>query len=206
MKLHHVPGSRSCRVRWLLDELGVDVDIKSYRLMDPALKAPEYLALNPLAHVPTFEDGDVVLYESGAIVQYLLEKLGDGRLEPEVGSASRALYLQWFYFAEATLMPPMGVIMGNRFVLREEDRSENALRVARKQLANALAAVGPAVDGVRYLVDDRFSAADIMMGYSLTLLASVGELPEEPKSLGVWLAGLAERPAYQRTFAGGFDG
>jgi len=206
MKLHHVPGSRSCRVRWLLEELGVDVESERYRLGDEALRSEAYRALNPLGRVPTLEDGDVVLYESGAIVQYLLEKFGDGRLEPAIGSPSRARYLQWFHFAEATLMPPMGVIMGNRFVLREADRSEKALRIARRQLAKALDVLGPAVEGVRYLVDDTFSAADIMMGYSVTLVASVGELPDEPASVRAWLSGLAERPAYRTTFAGGFEG
>ncbi|MAG34207.1 MAG: glutathione S-transferase [Deltaproteobacteria bacterium] len=206
MKLHHVPGSRSSRVRWLLEELGVDCQIEGYKLGDPALKSSTYLAKNPLGRVPTFEDGDTVFYESGAIVQYLLERFGDGRLEPPVGGESRALYLQWFHFAEATLMPPMGVIMGNRFVLREEDRSQKALRIARIQLGKALGVIGSALDDAEYLVDDRFSAADIMTGYSATLLKSVGELPDEPKSVHAWLARLAQRPAYQVAFAGGFGG
>ncbi len=204
MKLHHVPGSRSCRVLWLLEELGLPCEIEQKALADGSLRAPEYLAKNPLGRVPTLEDDGVVFYESGAILQYLLERYGEGRLAPAIGSPSRPIFLQWFHWGEATLMPPMASIMANRFVLKEADRSEVALGIARRQLAKALAVLGEAVDGKRFLVDDEFSAADIMVGYGLTLAKNVGELPEEPQSVPAWLAGLAERPAYQRAFGGGF--
>lgn len=204
MKLHHVPGSRSCRVLWLLEELGLSYEIEQKALADGSLRTPEYLAKNPLGQVPTLEDDGVVFYESGAILQYLLERYGEGRLAPAIGSASRPLYLQWFHWGESTLMPPMAAIMANRFVLKEADRSESALGIARRQLARALRVLGKAVDGRAFLVDDAFSAADIMVGYGLTLARTVGELPEEPASVPVWLDGLAERPAYQRAFGGGF--
>jgi len=203
MKLHHVPGSRSCRVRWLLEELGIDYELEQKGLADGSLRSEEYLAKNPQGKVPTLEDQGVIFYESGAILQYLLERHGEGRLAPAIESASRPIFLQWFHWAEATLMPPMATIMANRFVLKEEDRSETALSVGRRQLANVLRVLGVAVEGKAYLVDDEFSAADIMAAYSLTLADRVGELPEEPKSIHVWLAGLASRPAYQRAFEGG---
>ena len=203
MKLYHVPGSRSCRVRWLLEELGLPCEIEQRGLADGSLRTPEYLAKNPLGRVPTLEDDGVVFSESGAILQYLLERYGEGRLAPAIGSPSRPIFLQWFHWGEATLMPPMAAIMANRFVLKEADRSETALGIARRQLAKALAVLGDAVDGKRFLVDDEFSAADIMVGYGLTLAQNVGELPEEPSSVSTWLAGLAERPAYQTAFSGG---
>lgn len=97
-----------------------------------------------------------------------------------------------------------GVDHGESIRPEEADRSEAALGVARRQLAKALGILGKAVDGKRFLVDNEFSAADIMVGYGLTLAKTVGELPEEPPSVPIWLAGLAERPAYQRAFDGGF--
>jgi glutathione S-transferase len=204
MKLHHVPGARSCRVRWLLEELGIEYELDQKALADGSLRTPEYLALNPLGRVPTFEDAGVVFYESGAIVQYLLERYGAGRLAPSIESPSRPIFLQWFHWAEATLMPPIAAINSNRFVLKEKDRSETALSVGRRQLARALRVLGTAVEGRAFLVDDAFSAADIMTAYSVTLAQLVGELPDEPESVHVWLAGLAARPAYQRSFTGGF--
>jgi glutathione S-transferase len=204
MKLHHVPGSRSCRVRWLLEELGIEYTLETKALADGSLRSEAYLAKNPLGRVPTLEDQGVVFYESGAIVQYVLERYGDGRLAPPVDSASRGIFLQWFHWAEATMMPPMGAIMGNRFVLKEEDRSEAALSVARRQLSRIFAVLGDAVDGKAFLVDGEFSAADIMAGYGVTLAKMVGELPEKPNAVHVWLEGLAARPAYQRAFEGGF--
>ena len=204
LKLHHVPGSRSCRVRWLLEELGIEYELDQKALADGSLRSAEYLSINPLGLVPTLEDAGVAFYESGAIVQYILERYAEGRLAPSIDSPSRPIFLQWFHWAEATLMPPMGTIMANRFVLKEEDRSEAALSVGRRQLARALRVLGSAVEGKEFLVDDEFSAADIMAAYSLTLAQLVGELPAEPKSIHVWLAGLAARPAYKISFEGGF--
>jgi len=183
--------------------LGIEYELEQKGLADGSLRSEECLTKNPLGKVPTLEDQGVVFYESGAILQYLLERYGEGRLAPSIESPSRPIFLQWFHWAEATLMPPMATIMGNRFVLKEADRSEAALSVGRRQLANALRILGAAVEGKAFLVDDEFSAADIMAGYSLTLAKTVGELPEEPKSIHVYLEGLAARPAYQRSFEGG---
>jgi len=206
MKLYHVPGSRSCRVRWLLAELDLEHTLETLSVADGSLRTDAYRALNPMGHVPTLEDDGVAFYESGAILQYLLERYGEGRLEPAIESPSRAHYLQWFHWGEATLLPPIVAMNSNRFVLREEDRSERAISVARRQLARVLGVLASAVEGRRYLVDDTFSAADIMVGYGLSLAQLVGELPEEGVEVKRYLDGLAERPAYQTSFAGGFGG
>lgn len=203
LTLSHVPGSRSCRVRWLLEELGLEYALDQRALGDGSLRTEEYRAKNPLGRVPTLDDGGIVFYESGAILQYLLERYGGGRLEPAIGSPLRPIYLQWFHWGEATPMPPMAVIMGNRFVLKEEDRSERALAVARRQLANVYRVLEEAVRDRSFLVGDDLTAADIMVAYGCALAKMVGELPEEFTAIHIWLAGLAERPAYQRAFEGG---
>lgn len=207
MKLHHVPGSRSCRVIWLLEELGgLDYEVVSYRLGDPRLRSPEYRALNPAGKVPTFEDRGVAFYESGAIVQYLLERHGKGRLEPAPDSLARGPFLQWLHWSEATLMPPLGQINAHKFVLREADRIPQALDLARRQFAKVLSQLGQALEHADYLVEDRFTAADLMAGYGIALARMVGELPEPPRGVHVWFARLSERPAYKRAFEGGFGG
>lgn len=213
MKLYHVPGSRSCRVLWLLEELGLEYTLERRSVLDGSLRTPEYRALNPLGRVPTFEHEGVVFYESGAILQLLLERHGKGRLEPPRDAPERPLYLQWFHWGEATLLPPLAAINANRFILREADRSERALDVAQRQLARILAVLAEAVEGRDFLVGDgdgddgtrgRFSAADIMVGYGVQLARTVGALDEAPPAVSRWLDGLAERPAFERAFAGGF--
>lgn len=206
MLLYHVPGSRSCRVRWLLEELGVDYTLESLSLTDGSLRTDEYRALNPLGRVPTLEDGGVAFYESGAILQYLLENYAEGNLAPPISSPSRERFLQWFHWGEATFLPPIGTMNSHRFVLREEDRSEKAVDVARRQLARILAVLADAVEGQSFLVDDTFSAADIMVGYGLALAQRVGELPADGGAVDSYLKGLAARPAYQTSSADGFGG
>ena len=206
LKLYHLPGSRSCRVLWLIFELGLECEIEKMSLADGSLRTNSYRELNPLGKAPTLDDGGVVLYESGAIVAYLLERYGAGRLAPAVGNAGRAQYLQWLHWGEATLLPPIAAINGNRFVLAESDRSEAALDVARRQLSRVLNVLGDVVANREFLVGDEFSAADIMVGYGVRLAKMVGELPEQPESIHEWHDGLAARPAYQRAFDGEFGG
>ena len=206
MKLYHVPGSRSARVLWLLLELGLDHEIVRLSMADGSQRSPEYLAINPLGRVPSLEDQGKTFYESGAIVQYLLERYGEGRFEPPVGSPERPTYLQWFHWGEATLLPPIVTMNSHRFVLREVDRSEKAVDVARRQLARILGVLEAAVAGRTFLVGDEFTAADLMVGYGVTLAKLVGELPEDLPAVHAWLDGLAQRPAYQTALSGGFAG
>ena len=206
MKLYHVPGARSARVRWLLLELGVECEVVPLSLADGSLRTPAYRALNPLGRVPTLEDEGQAFYESGAILQYLLERHGAGRLEPAVGAPDRPRYLQWFHWGEATLMPPIVTMNSHRFVLPEADRSAKAVDVSRRQLARILDVLDEALAGRDYLVGDGFTAADVMVGYGVTLAKWVGELPPDFEAVGRWLDGLATRPAYQEAFAGGFGG
>lgn len=206
MKLHHVSGSRSLRVRWLLEELELPYELVRHTLGGASLRSPAYRALNPQSRVPTLEDDGAVLFESGAIMQYVLERYGEGRLECGVGDPDRAVYLQWFHWGEAALMPPLHVIMGNRFVLKEEDRSEAALYVARRQFVQLLRVLGEALTAKDYLAGDRFTAADIMAVYGVTLVKQVGEMPDEPRSVHAWHDRLVARPAFARAFENGVAG
>jgi len=206
MKLYHVPGSRSARVLWLLLELDLPHEVERLSMADGSLRSPEYRAIHPLGRVPALEDEGTTFYESGAIVQYLLERYGQGRLEPPVGSPDRARYLQWFHWGEATLLPPIVTMNAHRFALPEKDRSEKAIDVAQRQLARILGVLERALEGRSYLVGDHFTAADLMVGYGVTLAKLVGELPDDLPAVQAWLAELAARPAYAAALAGGFAG
>jgi len=196
--LYHVPFSRSLRVRWLLEELGLRYELAVRSLA--ALKEPDHLALHPLGKVPVLRDGDLVLFESGAILQHLLERYGDGRFEPKPGTPERSLFWQWFHFAEATLTPPLGLILRHTARLPEAERVPAVLGFARAQAESALAAVEGALASRAWLLTE-FGAADIMMGYSVKLASFVRLLGDPTPNLRAYLARCEERPAYQRAVA-----
>lgn len=124
MKLYYAPNSRAVRVAWLLEELGLDYEVEKYKLGDRALREPDYLKKHPMGRVPTLEDGQVKLFESGAIIQYILSKYGKGRFVPDVGTINFANYLQWFHYAEGMLMPPMNTYVVETILLPPERRTD----------------------------------------------------------------------------------
>lgn len=199
--LYHVGGSRSGRVRWLLEELGLDYELERYSLTDGSMKTPEFRRKSPLGKVPALRDGDMTLHESGAIVSHLLEAHGQARLAPAPGTPDRPLFHQWMWFAEATVMPPLGEIVGNRFVLPEADRSDAAVRNARTRLRRALQLVETELAEQDYLLRSGFSAADIMLGMTLHLAKNLGELPDDLPKLAAYTSRVTERPAFQKAFA-----
>src|SRR5471032_2513605 len=106
--VHHLNNSRSQRVLWLLEELGVPYEVKRYeRDAKTMLAPPELLAIHPLGKSPVITDGEVVLAESGAIIEYLVDKYGAGRLKPPAGSPQALKYLYWMHYAEGSAMPPL---------------------------------------------------------------------------------------------------
>ncbi len=196
--LYHVPLSRSLRVRWLLEELALPYELATRSFAD--LKRPEHLALHPLGKVPALADGDVVLFESGAILQHLLERYGEGRLEPAPGTKERSLYWQWFHYAEASVAPPLGLIVRHTVLLPEAERIPAVAAWARTQAQQLLAPVERALAGRSWLLPE-LSAADIMLGYSVKLASLLRLIDSGTPNLAAYLARCEERPAYQRASA-----
>ena len=97
MKLYFAPNSRAVRVAWLLEELELPYEVQKFTLGAPEMREAPYLAKHPMGRVPALEDGEITLFESGAIVQYILAKYGSGRFVPEMQTAEFAAYLQWFH-------------------------------------------------------------------------------------------------------------
>ena len=193
--LYHAAMSRSVRVRWLLEELAIPYQLEIRKLSE--LKTPEYLALHPLGKVPSIKDGELVLFESGAIVQYLLETYGNGRLEPKIGSPERPKFLQWLHFAEATLAPPLGQIVQHTLIRPEAERIAAVVPDARKAAGNALAVVERALAGRSWLLSE-FSAADVMLGYSVALANFIKVVGDATPNVKAYLARCQERPAYRK--------
>jgi glutathione S-transferase len=198
LTLYHAPFSRSLRVRWLLEELGLPyrLELRSFA----QLKSPEHLALHPLGKLPVLRDGELVLFESGAILQHLLERYGEGRLEPEPGTRERSLHWQWFHYAEATVTPPLGLIVRHTALLPEAERVPAVVEFARRGASDALGVVERALAGRSWLLPE-FGAADVMMGYSVKLSSLLGLVGAATPDLRAYLARCEERPAWRRAVA-----
>ncbi len=197
LKLYHAPNTRSVRIVWLLEELGLPYTLERYKLGDPAMRTAEYRAVHPLGRVPVLEDGDVRLYESGAIVQYLLARYGEGRLAPAMDSPQFAPYLQWLHYAEGMLMPPVNTIVVETVLLPEEKRNAENVERAKRLLQRMLGVVEQALGDDEHLAG-AFSAADIMTGHACWVAARlVGDISDKPR-LQAYIERVTARPAFQR--------
>ncbi|MEX0309052.1 MAG: glutathione S-transferase family protein [Tateyamaria sp.] len=201
LKLYFAPKSRAVRVAWLLEEMGLDYELVSYALGDPAMRSPEFRAqVHPMGRVPVLVDGDVQIMESGAILEYLLTRHGDGRFRPDPNSTDYPTYLQWLHYAEGMLMPPVNSYMVETFFLPPERQSEVHAKRAKKLLGQMLVAVDQGLDGKDYLAG-AFSAADIMTGSAAMTARQIGIYLSEMPRLAAYLERLGARPAYQKAAA-----
>jgi glutathione S-transferase len=194
MKLYYAQNSRAVRVAWLLEELEIPYEIEKFELGGRDMRAPEYLALHPMGRVPTLVDDDVTLFESGAIIQYILARHGNGRLAPPVSSPDFPVYLQWFHYCEGMIMPPINTIVVETILLPPERRTELNVKRATKLLNQMLTAVDAHMEGREYLAG-AFSAADIMTGHAVTVARNLGADYSDKPNLDAYADRLLARPA-----------
>ena len=200
MKLYHAPNTRSVRIVWLFEEMGLPYELERFKLGDAAMRAPEYLKINPMGHVPTLHDGSVTLFESGAIIQYVVAKYGDGILARDPASPDFPRYLQWLHYAEGMIMPPVNIIVVETILLPPERRNEVNVDRAVKLVSRMLGAVNAALQGQDYLAGN-FSAADIMTGHACTVAARLGADLSDKPNVAAYIERLNARPAMQRAWA-----
>jgi glutathione S-transferase len=199
MKLYFAPRTRAVRIVWLLEELGLQYELVRVPFVPPATKF--FAQATPTGKFPTLEDGEVVMCESGAIVEHILERYGDGRLAPRPGAPGRAAFLQWLHFAESTAFPPLGILVW--LTLYRADAASHPMLIddARARAAMGLDFLEHELGERPYLLGDVFSAADIMMGFTLLASRLVGVLGPKHPRLGAYLARLESRPAFQKATA-----
>ena len=197
--VYHLNESRSLRIVWLLEEMDTPYQIVRFE-RDATRRAPPELAdVHPLGKSPVIRDGDLVLAESGAIVEYLVERHGGGRFAPRPETAAYASYLHWVHFAEGSAMLPllldlfmaMGMIPGGKDGLLGD--------FVKQELGRQLAYVDAELGGKAYLLG-AFTAADVMMGFPLDFAERQGHLASHPR-LQEYVARLRARPAYARAQA-----
>ena len=199
MKLYHCKQSRSSRVLWCLEELGLEYEIEVLPFDPKALKPADYLQLKPFSKVPVLVDGGLIMSESVAIVQYLLEHYAEGRLEPARSSPDYGLFLQWMHFGEATLMGPVALLAGHSALLPEADRRPELAEQGRRDFQHYAETMGATLAKQDYLVGNEFTAADIVVGYVVHMAQVFGA--ELPAPVAAYHARLAARPAFVKAMA-----
>lgn len=199
MKLYYAPNTRAVRIAWLLNELAIDYELVRFKLGQKEMRAPDYLAVNPMGRVPTLEDGDVRIFESGAIVQYVLARHGEGRLAPAVSDPEFPTYLQWLHYAEGMIMPPVNTIVVETVLLPPERRNQTNADRAVKLLTRALAAVETGLAGREYLAGE-FSGADIMTGHATIVAARLGGDISDKPNVAAYIDRLKARPALEKAW------
>jgi len=208
--VHHLENSRSQRVLWLLEELTLDFQIKHYRRDPATMLAPSSLrAVHPLGKSPIVTDGDQVIAESGAIVEYLVERYGQGRLAPPAGTPERLRYIYWMHYAEGSAMTPllMKLVFGRlargkmpalmRPIVRRIAQQAMSSFV-EPQIALHLDYMEAELGKSAWFAGEEFSAADIQMSFPLEAASARGGLDARRPKLWGFLERIHARPAYQR--------
>ena len=196
LTLHFAPNSRAGRIVWLLEELELEYDINKMAFNPKDLKSDEHRARHPLGRVPVLDDGDVRIYESGAIVEYVIERHKNGGLKPEVSDPLYPEYLQWFHYCEGMVMPPVNTIVVQTLLLPPDRRDETVLAQAKRLLAKALEPVDESLAGRDFLIG-AFSAADVMLGHACFMSNRLGCVSDEMANLKGYVERISERPAFK---------
>ena len=203
LTIHHLGRSQSERIIWLCEELGLPYELTRYD-RDPVtiLAPPELRALHPLGAAPVITEGDLVLAESGAIVEYIIAKHGGGRLALGPDHPDFAQYLYWFHFANGNLQPSMGRCMILRRLRLPPDNP--ILLAMQGRLDRVLGLVEARLGEAEHLAGTEFTAADIMTVFSLTTMRSFLPLDLAPYSnILAYLQRIGAREAYRRAMQKG---
>lgn len=213
--VHHLNNSRSQRILWLLEELGLEYEVKRYDRDPTTMLAPESLrAVHPLGKSPVITDGALTLAESGAIIEYLVDRYGDGRLAPPIGTPERLRYIYWLHYAEGSAMP----LLVLRLIFNKIEASPMPFFVRpiarlivdrvrqsfiEPQIALHLGYLEAELEKSLWFVDSEFTAADIQMSFPLEAAAARAGLDISRPKLMDFLDRIHARPAYRRALERG---
>ncbi|UPK07348.1 glutathione S-transferase [Bradyrhizobium sp. 170] len=204
LTLHHLNDSRSQRILWLLEELGTPYEMKRYqRNAETRLAPPELKKVHPLGKSPVITDGDTTIAESGAIVDYIIRRYGQGKDKPAMmpapGSADYEAYSEWLHYSEGSAMLPL---MLNLYVGRLKEAGAPLHPRIDSELANHLGYVDGALKGREFFVGASLTGADIQMSFVGEMAKVFGKLDAYP-NLAAWLGRMHARPAFQRSIEKG---
>ncbi len=212
--VHHLNNSRSQRILWLLEELGLEYDIKRYERDPETMLAPDSLhKVHPLGKSPVITDGNLTLAESGAIVEYLVDRYDTDRLAPTPNTPARLRYTYWLHYAEGSAMPPLllnlvfnEVVSKSPFFIRpvaQAIATQAKSSFIQPQIDLHLDYMEAALDKSTWFVADEMTAADIQMSFPLEEAATRGGLNASRPKLMAFLDRIHDRPAYQQALQRG---
>lgn len=213
--VHHLESSRSQRVLWLLEELGLEYEIKRYQRDSKTMLAPpELKKVHPLGKSPVIEDEGNIVAESGAIIEYLLDRYGQGRLRPQAGTPERLRFTYWLHYAEGSAMPPL--LLSLVFLKMPKAPMPFFLRPVVKGIADKVMKgfVNPQLrlhldymeaelGKSTWFAGDEFTAVDIQMSFPVEAAATRSDLVAQRPNLKAYLERIHARPAYQRALEKG---
>lgn len=204
LRLYHCKGARSLRPLWMLEELGLDYEL-TVLPFPPRVLQKDYLSINPLGTIPCFFDGEMRMTESPAICHYLAEKFATAQGKPALHVRSDepdyGRYLNWLYFSDATLTFPQTIVLRYTQLEPPERRLPQAVEDYRRWFYGRLRAVDAALKDGDYLAANRFTAADIAIGFALHLATLIGIDQEFPPTVRAYLDRLRARDAFKRADA-----
>jgi glutathione S-transferase len=208
--VHHLNNSRSQRILWLLEELGLEYEIKPYaRDAKTMLAPPELRAIHPLGKSPVITDGDTMVAESGAIIEYLIERYGKGQFVPAAGTPEKLRYTYWLHYAEGSAMTPLLM----KLVFDKVESSPMpffakpiARAIAQKvkksyihpQIAAHLAYMEGELKRGKWFAGDEITGADIQLSFVLEAASARGGLDDKYPKLAAFVKRIHARPAYKR--------
>ncbi len=196
IEIHHLNNSRSHRILWLLEELGLPYEIIAYQ-RDPVTSAapPALYKIHPLGKSPVLKDDELVMAESGAIVEYLVGKYANGSLSPAIGTPAHAKYLYWLHFAEASAMTQLILKL---YFSRVPSAPPALLDRVNNQIATQLDYMESELSKQPFFAGEKFSAADIQMSFPIIAATARGGLDQSRPHLMKYLTTLKSRPAFHR--------
>ena len=198
--VHHLNDSRSQRVLWLLEEMGVPYDIKHYqRNAQTRLAPPELMAVHPLGKSPVITDGDMTVIESGAIIDYLIRHHGSGSLQPATHTRDFEVYQQWMHYAEGSAMLPLLLKL---YVSRLGEAGAPLTPRIEGEISNHLGFVNQSLEGKEWLVGNAITGADIQMSFVGEVAGARGNRERYP-NIEAWVTRFQVRAAYRKAIERG---
>jgi glutathione S-transferase len=198
IKLYHAPRTRSIRVRWLLEEMGLDYTLERVAFDKRPAGDEAYAKINPLRKVPALDDDGMVMIESIAIMEYLMGRYGPTPLALSPDEADYGRYLQWLQFGEAGMLMPVNMLMAHTVLLPEKARDPKLAAWARSETDKLLEYISAHGVGSRqFLAGDRFTAADISVCYMLYLLKISRQFSGAPENVNAYFKAQTQRESWK---------
>ena len=194
LQLYYIPKTRSSRARWMLEELGVPYELVRMTFQDA--KSPEYLRIHPLGAVPALKDGEIIVFESAAIIAYLADTFPERGFAPPTSSPQRAAYYQWIIYAMATLEPCVIALVAHTTKRPEKDRLPTIAQESRAEFIRAARPVEELLRNRPFLLGESITAADLVLGSVMNWAAAVKLIDDFPQLQG-YVERLRARPAFQ---------